>query len=97
MLQSEDARHHPYAFLDPQPIFDKPWQSISLDFIIDLPDSRGFNAILTLVHRYTNMAHFVPCTREITSEETTGIGMREVFQHHGLPDSIISDRAPQFV
>ena len=38
----------------------------------------------------------MPCTKEITSEETVGI-MREVFRHHGLPDSIISDRGPQFV
>ena len=68
------------------------WQSISLDFITDLTDSKGFNAILTVVDRYAKMAYFVPCTKEITSEETVGIVMREVFWHHGLPDSIISDR-----
>ena len=90
-------QHHPYGLLEPLPIPSKPWQSISLDFITDLPDSRGFNAILTVVDRYTKMAHFVPCTKEITSEETAGIVMREVFRHHGLPDSIISDRGPQFV
>ena len=39
----------------------------------------------------------MPCTKEITSEETAGIIMREVFRHHGIPDSIISDRGPQFV
>ena len=43
------------------------------------------------------MAHFVPCTKEVTSEETAKIVMREVFRHHGLPDNIISDRGPQFV
>ena len=62
-----------------------------------IPDSRGFNAILIVVERYTKMAYFVPCTKEITSEETVGIVMREVFRHHGLPESIISDRGPQFV
>ena len=49
-----------------------------------------------MVDRYTKMAHFMPCTKEITSEETVGI-MREVFRRHGLPDSIIRDRGPQFV
>ena len=63
-------RHHPYGLLEPLPIPSKPWQSISLDFITDLPDSKGFNVILTVVDRYTKMAHFVPCTKEITSEET---------------------------
>ena len=43
------------------------------------------------------MAHSVPCTKEITSEETAGIVMCEIFQHHGFPDIIISDHGPQFV
>ena len=43
------------------------------------------------------MAHFVPSTKAITSEETAALVMREVFRHHGLPDSIISYRGPQFV
>ena len=90
-------RRHPYGLLEPLPIPSKPWQSISLDFITDLLDSRGFNAILIVVERYTKMAYFVPCTKEITSEETVGIVMREVFQHHGLTDSFINDRGLQFV
>ena len=43
------------------------------------------------------MAHFVLCTKAITNEETAALVMREVFWHHGLPNSIISDRGPQFV
>ena len=53
--------------------------------------------MLTVVDQYTKMAHFLPCTKEISSEETTETVMREVCRHHGLPDSIISDRGPQFV
>ena len=53
--------------------------------------------ILTIVDRYTKMAHFVPCTKAISSEETAEVVMREVFRHHGLPDTIISDRGPQYV
>ena len=63
--------HHPYGLLEPLPIPNKPWQSIPLDFITALPDSKGFNAILTVVDRYTKMTHFLPCTKEITSDETT--------------------------
>ena len=62
-------RHHPYGLLEPLPIQGKPWQSISLDFITNLPDSKGFNAILTVVDRYTKMAHFLPCTKEITRKK----------------------------
>ena len=79
------------VLLEPLPIPSKPWQSIALDFIRDLPVSKGFNAILIVVDRYTKMA---PCTKEISSEETVEIVMREVCWHHGLPDSIISDCGP---
>ena len=50
-------RKHPYGLLEPLPLPSKPWQSISLDFITDLPVSKGFDAILTIVDRYTKMAH----------------------------------------
>ena len=90
-------RHHPYGLLEPLPIPSKLWQSIALDFITGLPVSKGFNAILTVVDLYTKMAHFLPCTKEISSEETAIIVMREVCRHHDLPDSIISDHGPQFV
>ena len=90
-------RHHPYGLLEPLPIPRMPWQSIALDFITDLPVSKGFDVILTIVDRYTNMAHFLPCTKEISSEETAETVMREVCRHHGLPDSIISGCGPQLI
>ena len=44
------------------------------------------------------MAHFLPCTKTITSQETVALLLQEVFRHHGLPDDdIISDRCPQFI
>jgi hypothetical protein len=61
-------RHHPYGLLHPLPIPTKPWQSILMDFIIDLPLSQGFDTILTVVDRSTKMAHFLPCLKTITSE-----------------------------
>ena len=66
-------------------------------FITDLPVSKGFDTILTVVDRFTKMSHFLPCTKLITSQETTDLVMQQVFKHHGLPDDIISDRGPQFI
>ena len=90
-------RHHPYGLLKPLPIPSKLWQSIALEFIKNLPISKGFNAILAVVDRYTKVAHFLPCTKEISNEEIAEIVIFEVCRHHGLLDSIISDRGPQFV
>ena len=50
-----------------------------------------------MVDRYTKMVHFLLYIKEITSEDTAGIVMHEVFWHHGRPNNIISDRGPQII
>jgi transposase InsO family protein len=74
-----------------------PRKFISLVFITDLPQYKGFDTILTVVDRFTKITHFLPCTKGINSQETVNLLMREVFRHHGLPENIISDRGPQFI
>jgi hypothetical protein len=85
-------RHHPYGLLQALSPPNKPWQSISPDFITDLPPSQGFDAILTVVDRFTKMTHFLSCVKSINRQETENILIHEVFRHHGLPNDIISDR-----
>ena len=68
-----------------------------MDFIANLPLSKSFDAILTVVDRFTKMTHFLPCTKTINNKETADIIMKEVFRLHGLPNDIISDRGPQFI
>ena len=71
-----------------------------MDYVIGLPESDGYNAILTIVDRLTKERHYVPCiaAEEGTSAEATaGILIREVFRIHGLSAFIVSDRGPQFV
>ena len=43
------------------------------------------------------MAHFTPCKKTISSEETARLFFDTIYRYHGLPDDIISDRGPQFV
>ena len=61
------------------PILESPWKSISLDFIIDLPPSKVFDVILTIVDHFTKMTHFLPYTKAITSQEIADLLMWEVF------------------
>ena len=95
--RSKIPRHQPYGSLQPLPIPSGPWRSISLDFITDLPLSKGYDVILTVVDRFTKMAHFLPCVKTFTSKDTKNLVMEEVFKHHGFLDDIISDHRPQFV
>jgi hypothetical protein len=97
LLSDEDASPSTLWLTTPSSIPNRPWQLISLDFITDLPISNGFDTILTVVDHFTKMTHLLPCTKDISSEGTVDLLMREVFRHHGLPNNIISDRSPQFV
>lgn len=89
-------RQKPIGLLKPLPIPERPWTSVSLDFIVKLPLSEGFDSICVIVDRLTKQAHFLPCNETITAEDTAELYMRNIFKIHGLPTDIISDRGPHF-
>jgi len=37
------------GLLQPLPIPEGPWESVSLDFMVSLPPSKGFDAIMVVV------------------------------------------------
>ena len=74
-----------------------PFETIALDFITKLPESQGFDSILTIAdHDCTKMSHFIPCWEKINTEETAALYTKHVFPSHGLISKIISDRDPRF-
>ena len=94
--RSKIPKHRPYGLLRPLEIPKKPWTSISMDFIVDLPPSKGFDSIFVVVDQLTKMAHFVPCNKTVTGKETARLFIDNVYKYHGLSDDIISDRGTQF-
>ena len=68
-----------------------------MDFIIDLPLSNAYDNIFVVVDGLTKMAHFVPCKKTSSSEDTARLFFDIVYHYHGLPDDIVSDRGTQFV
>ena len=67
-----------------------------MDFVVELPESDGYNAIYVCVDRLTKMAHFIPTTTTVNSEQTAKLYYHHVFKNHGLLHDIVSDRGPQF-
>ena len=52
------ATHRPFGLLHPLPIPEVPWESISMDFITNLPRTpSGYDAITVFVDRLTKMVH----------------------------------------
>jgi hypothetical protein len=67
-----------------------------MDFMVSLPPSRGFDAIMVVVNRFSKMAHFIPIKDEAMTQEIGRLFFTHVFKHHGLPKDIILDRDPKF-
>ena len=75
-----------------------PLQTIAMDFIVKLPESAGFDSILTITdHNCTKMLIAVPCRETITAEGVAELFLRQIFPRFGLPSKIISDRDPRFI
>jgi len=70
---------------------------ISADFITKLPLVQGYSSILVVINQLTKMAYFVPTTEKTTAEGLARLFRDNVWLLHRLPESIISDRGPQFV
>jgi hypothetical protein len=68
-----------------------------MDFMVSLPPSRGFDAIMVVVDWFSKMAHFIPTKDSATAQETCRLFFTHVFKHHGLPKDIVSDRDPKFM
>jgi len=82
--------------LMPNSIPEKPWMHILADFIMKLPLAQGYNSILVVVDRLTKMVHFIPTTEKTSAEGLARLFRDNVWKLYGLPESIISDRGPQF-
>ncbi|XP_036839794.1 sodium- and chloride-dependent GABA transporter 2 isoform X2 [Oncorhynchus mykiss] len=67
-----------------------------LDFVTGLPPSNGNSVILTIIDRFSKMAHFIPLSKLPSSREIADLLVPRVFCLHGIPTDIVSDRGPQF-
>jgi transposase InsO family protein len=96
--QRVKARHDlPGGLLQPLQIPQDRWESISMDFITQLPKTKGnFDAITVFVDRLTKRAHFAPSRTTDKAPDVARLFLREIFRQHGLPHSIVSDRDSKF-
>ena len=78
-------------------VLEKPWTHLTVDFITKLPVVAGKDTILVVCNRLSKMTHFVATTEETSVEELARLFRNNVWKLHGLPESVVSDRGPQFV
>jgi transposase InsO family protein len=95
--RSKASRRSVEGKLEPLPIPTRPWESISWDFITDLPTTaKGNDTILTVIDRFSKEAHFIPCKSTLTAEGLADLFLNNIYRYHALPTTIISDRDKLF-
>ena len=66
-LQTKVQRQPPIGELHPLPVPDAHWDTISVDFIVELPDTHGYDAVMNVVDLVSKQAHFIPTHTTITA------------------------------
>jgi len=74
----------------------KPWTHLIVDFITKLPVVAGKDAILVVCDRLSKMMHFVAIIEGTSAEGLVRLFRDNIWKLHGLPESVVSDRGPQF-
>lgn len=78
----------PASLLQPLLIPSRVWEDISMDFIVGLPSSHGFDMILV---GHTKSCHFLALSHLHTAKSVACLFCKDIVQLHGVPHSILSD------
>ena len=98
--RSKPSNQKLYGLLTPLDIPSKPWEAIGIDFVGPLPLSKDrnseYNSITMVIDLLTSMVHLIPSRSDYTAKEIPELVFSEIYKHHGLPKSIVSDRDSLF-
>lgn len=94
--QDKVERQKTAGLLEPLATPTRPWESVSLDFITNLPKVGEVSGILVVVDRFSKYATFVPTSKHCSAEDTASLFFKHVVKYWGVPQNIVSDRDPRF-
>jgi len=96
-IRTKPIRQALVGELHPLWIPDSRWDTLSVDFVVELPLSSRHDAVMTVVNSVSKRAHFIPTYTTVTVEGAARLFLHQVWKLHGLPKCVISDCGPQFV
>jgi len=88
--QNKYLASSPQGLLQSFPIPEVVWEEVSLDFIVKLPKSNGFDAIMVVVDRISKYGHFIRLKHPYSARIVAEIFMKEVVRLHEISAAIVS-------
>ncbi|KJZ68492.1 hypothetical protein HIM_12118 [Hirsutella minnesotensis 3608] len=95
--RSQDSRLRPAGLLQPLPIPERPWQHISMDFKTMPRDKKGYTAVFVTVCRLSKRTFSLPTYTTCTAQDMAWLFYEHIWRTYGAPETITSDRGPQFI
>src|SRR6266481_9270740 len=69
---------------------ERPWNSISMDFIEKIPESSSYMSILVIVDCLSTQSLFILTHDTIMSQQLAQLFVLHVFSKHGVPSHVTS-------
>jgi transposase InsO family protein len=85
------------GLLHPLPIPDRPWQHITMDYKSFPKDAHGYDMAFVVIDRLSKQSISIPCYKTSTAKDMARLYIIYVYRYRGVPESIVSDRGPQFI
>lgn len=86
----------PPRHLQPLEIPTHSWSTITMDFITDLPPSKGNTVIWIMVDTFSKQDHFIPSCKLPTTKELAQLFLHHIIRLHLFPDKSILDHCSKF-
>ena len=84
------------GLLKPLPVPDQRWKDILVDFVVNLPASKGCINIIVVVDWLFKMKHLIACP-DMLAPAVVQLFLNYIWKLHGLLETIIFDKGHQFV
>ena len=96
-MRTKLQHRRPHGELYPMETPEEQWDTITVDFVVELPDAHGYDAIMNIVNSVRKRAHFMPMHTMVNMEGAAWLYLKKVWKLHGLPCLVRSDCRLQFV
>eukprot|EP00253_Pinus_taeda_P024905 PITA_24905 len=93
----KEEHQHPPGLFQTFPIAEWKWETISLDFLTNVPYTKNqHDSIMVVVDKLRKTVHFIPVKSTFKTVEIADIFMKEFFCLHRILKVVISDKDVKF-
>ena len=95
--RNKPTLQHKAGMFTPLEIPSQRWETVSMDFIVQLPrTSHGYDSITVFVDKLSKQVHFCSSHTTDSAADVARLFFDQVFRLHGMPRAFISDRDTKF-